>query len=640
MRLLDDDPDASGAGPGAVPSRLRRAAPTALAAFLYVLLASIGFWEVLARGPSTTMPCGCFDQAQTSWFLTWVPYAITHGHNPFFTTWLNPPGGVNLMDNASMPLLGLLMAPVTWIFGPVVSWNTLAVASLAGAALVAFCVFRRHAPWWPAAFAGGLVYGFGPYVATQDTSHLNLSFVLFPPLTLWFLEAILVRHRGRPWRWGLAFGLCVVGQFLVSTEILLTTAAMALVGVAVLALSRTGQAVDLVRRRPAAVVASFRTWLRWTAGATVTATVVAAAGVAYPLWMTFAGPQQVAGHETSRPDFLSANLAGYVLPSSNQLLKVPITHHLVDPTFVGGFLAENTTYLGLPLLLLGLVVAVAGWRRPIVRVMAVVAVVAGSVALGPRLFIGGHRVTGAVLPYHWLTRLPLFNDVIPVRLSLFVDLAFGLLLAVGLERLRAAVDDRRAARRVVSPPAPPGTVRPRRAGALVAATAGVAALLPILPAWPIPMQSAGVPSYFTSSAVKAIPPGSVADVYPFPRVTQAMAMLWQSEADMRFRLMGGFVLTPDPHGVGTEFGPKYWVTEIWFGSAFWIGGPFIVQPTAVTGVRAELRAQDVQTVIIARVGADPQGAAALITAAVGRGPRSQGGVWVWYDVQTLLRSQP
>ncbi len=228
----------------------------------YGAVTMVAFWDALARGLTHTMPCGCFDQAQSAWFLAWVPYALQHGHNPFFTTWLNPPHGVNLMDNASMPLLGLVMAPFTVLLGPVASWDILAMVAMAGSALAAFCVFRRFVAWRPAAFAGGLLYGFGPYMAAQGTTHLNLSFAVFPPVVLWLAEAVLVRQQGRAERWGVVFGACCLAQLLISTELLLTTATMAAIGAVALVATRWRSVLRALRGDTAVRTAAVRR-MRW-----------------------------------------------------------------------------------------------------------------------------------------------------------------------------------------------------------------------------------------------------------------------------------------------------------------------------------------------------------------------------------------
>lgn len=136
----------------------------------------------LVGGAGRTALCGgCADIALNSWFLAWTPFALLHGHDPLITTWVNYPHGANLMDNASIMLPGLLAAPVTLMFGPLASFNLLATLALAGSATAAFFTLRRFAPWRPAAFVGGLFYGFSPYMVNQGYAHINLTMVAIPP---------------------------------------------------------------------------------------------------------------------------------------------------------------------------------------------------------------------------------------------------------------------------------------------------------------------------------------------------------------------------------------------------------------------------------------------------------------------------
>ena len=58
------------------------------------------------------------DVPEEIWFLAQTPWVLLHGHNPLANDWLNAPVGVNLMDNTTMPLLGIVGFPITVLFGP------------------------------------------------------------------------------------------------------------------------------------------------------------------------------------------------------------------------------------------------------------------------------------------------------------------------------------------------------------------------------------------------------------------------------------------------------------------------------------------------------------------------------------------
>ena len=93
---------------------------------------------MLAAGVAATWPRASFltrrlplnsDQSQDVWSLWWVARQITHLHNPWFTNYLAAPVGVQLGYDTLSPLLGLLMTPVTLLFGPSASYNLLVIAT-------------------------------------------------------------------------------------------------------------------------------------------------------------------------------------------------------------------------------------------------------------------------------------------------------------------------------------------------------------------------------------------------------------------------------------------------------------------------------------------------------------------------------
>jgi len=142
------------------PSRLLRIAPAAICFIVYLAIALYAYSKT---GFSSGLPgCACGDQAQEVNFIAWPTYALEHARNPFYTTWVNYPAGVNLAVNTSFPLLGLLATPIVLLAGPVAALNVLFVLSFCLSAFAMCMVLRRWVKWWPAAFVGGLVYGFSP----------------------------------------------------------------------------------------------------------------------------------------------------------------------------------------------------------------------------------------------------------------------------------------------------------------------------------------------------------------------------------------------------------------------------------------------------------------------------------------------
>ena len=58
-------------------------------------------------------------------------------------------------------------------------------------------VLRRWTAWWPAAFVGGLLYGFSAYFTVYGSGYLFLVFVPIPPVILLLLHEAMVRQRWR-----------------------------------------------------------------------------------------------------------------------------------------------------------------------------------------------------------------------------------------------------------------------------------------------------------------------------------------------------------------------------------------------------------------------------------------------------------
>ena len=128
------------------------------------LLLSFFIWSNVWRHPTSTTTCGCGDSSLFTWFIEWPAYAISHGLDPFFSTAMHVPGGVNLLANTSVIGLGFVLAPVTWLFGPVASLNVALTLAPVLSALSMFILLRRWVSWTPAAFIGGLLYGFSPFI--------------------------------------------------------------------------------------------------------------------------------------------------------------------------------------------------------------------------------------------------------------------------------------------------------------------------------------------------------------------------------------------------------------------------------------------------------------------------------------------
>jgi hypothetical protein len=496
-----------------VRSRIRElAAPLALYLALALLLTA-DVWTA----PTTRWIGGCCDPEETIWFLRWIPWAISHGSDPFVTSQINAPVGVNLMWNASIPFLSLVMAPVSLTVGSVAAYNVAIVLSIAFSAWCCFIALRRWTPGMVGPIVGGAIYGFSPYLISHAALHLNLAAAWAPPLFLILLDEILVRRRRSPWKLGVALGLLSVAQFLTSEELLATSVVSAVVFVAVLA------TVVGVRRRNEVMVAARR-----GAVSVVVATVTFLVVAGWPLAVQLLGPLRLEGR-VQDVEIFSSDLLNLVLPTPYQLIA-PDAATRLSRDFSGLF-HEAGAYVGLVLLVLLVAIVARRWSDARVRVAGSMAALMFLVSLGPTLHIAGVS-TGWPLPWWPLSHLPLLEHALPGRLTMFMWLAIGGIVAI-------AVDG--ALRR------PARSALPR----LVALGAAVALCLPA----PLGSSTIPIPPFFERWSEQGIAADDIVLFAPyFTNGAGAAPMIWAATAGDEPRMYEAYAYVPSPDGT-PRYGP-------------------------------------------------------------------------------------
>lgn len=483
---------------------------------VYVVIGLVAFWPVLP-GTTARMSAPAADPIQTAWFFGWAINALGHVHNLFFSDAILFPSGANLAQATSMPLLGILGAPITLLFGPLATANLLMVLAMPVSAFAGFFVLRKWQVWGPAAALGGLIYGFSPYMVGHGIVHLNLVFVPLPPFIALTLTSVL-QGRGSPRRLGAVLGILIAAQFFICQEVLASVAIAAALALLYTAISHPAGPAAVVRALlvPSAI-----------------ALALAGALVAYPVWMMLAGPQHYVGAAWGTRNPYYNDLLSFVVPGPFQ--RVSLGMRALGVFLMGNSdPAESGGYIGVPLLLAA---ATLAWRsRRSSRMQLAVLVFGGAaiLSLGPYLVIDGH-LTHVPLPSLILTKLPLLDSALPARFSYEVDACLAAVLAFGL-------DDLRLARSGVRSPARTVGVQPGVAAAVVA----LALVFTQLPQWPYPTQPAPT---LPVAVRQAIPPGDpITITYPYSGRDMAFALAWQAEDDFGFRLLGGYAAHPGPNG--------------------------------------------------------------------------------------------
>ncbi|MCI0345142.1 MAG: hypothetical protein L0221_06805 [Chloroflexi bacterium] len=546
---------------------------------------TVGTWV----SPTTHWIGTCCDQEVSIWYLGWLPYALSHGLDPLFTTMLNSPDGVNLMWNSATPPLSALAWLPAAIGGPVFAYNVLVFAAIVLCGVCARAAVARYVHGEIGPFLGGAIYAFSPYVISHAVLHLNLVHAWLPPLFLIVLDELLVRRRRPPWQAGLALGVLSAIQLLIAEELLATSVIAAGSLVIVLALSRRDHIGDGIRRLVPAL-------------ATATVSFLILGG--WPLAHQFFGPQRIT-EQVQSPEIFSTDLLNLILPTPYQLLAPDIVTD-VSRTF-SGLYHEATGYIGLPLLIVLAVVAVVRWRDLRIRIATIVGGVLWLLSLGPHLQIGATN-TGIPLPWLAIAGLPILEHILPGRLTVFTFLAIGVVVGIVVGE----------------------TVRLRLETAAPRLFAIGAALLFLLPA-PLAATTTEVPAFFRAWSAQGIGADETVLVAPyFTGGAMAHPLVWAAFAGNAVRMPEAYAYVPCRDGSTCTSTP---------GSALSTtmlriqndGSNLVVRGDLRARIALDLQAADVRHVVVGPMTNRDQ-MVAFFGDLFGRPPEEAGGVSIWRDV--------
>jgi hypothetical protein len=511
---------------------------------------------------------------------------VAHGRLPaLVTAAMNAPQGINLMWNTSILLPGVLLAPVTLLLGPQTALTVAMTVGFAGSAASLFLVLRRWEVSTSAAALAGAVYGFSPALLQASIGHYNLQMAVLPPLIIDAALRLCLRSA-TPVRDGAWLGLLATAQLFTGEELLLITGLAGLLLVAVAALGQ-----------PRAAAARFAT----AAAGLGVATGVLLLLAGYALWVQFFGPLTQHG-SSFLPDFYKNDLTGFVTPSQYLLFHTAASA-AAAASYQGGA-PEYLAYLGGPLIVVLVVIALAFWRQAAVRATAVTLAVLVLLSLGGHPLIDGTVHPSVTLPWHWLEAVPVLGAALPDRLSIIADGAAAALLAFGLDQAKArAGAAREGATRTGAARAGATRAGMARAGATRAGMAraggarGVAALLTAgavvvcLPLTPRPLPAAHAPrlpaGWSAAFTALRLPAGARVLVVPVPTATLTAPLRWQADTGEPGSLAGGYFVGPAWNGQAYVDGNGVAATAQYL-DALWLGGP-VARAPAPAQVQADLR---------------------------------------------------
>jgi hypothetical protein len=385
----------------------------------------------LAAGIAATWPRAAYlggrlprgaDQAEYVWNMWWIAHQVVHLGNPWFTGTLAAPVGVQLGFDTLTPLLGLVMAPATLLFGPSASYSLLAIV-MPGLACYAMC---RAARLWirsqTGAIAAGAFFGLSGMFAFQDWYHLHTAAgCVFLPLAL---ETAVLLRRDPAIHRGVLLGLVLGASMLVDQELSVLAVVLA---VAVL--------ISWLARGPGA--AGYRA----TAVTAVTGIVVASPQLLAMAQALALGHSNPGAGQYSK---FAAELPGLFAPSPRLanygLAGLVSLYHAHTPN-------EALATFGLVLTALAAFGLAVSWHRRGARALGLLWLGCAVLALGPTLYLGHRQFiplaqnwhgqpVSLLMPDTWLIRLPgLASFREPDRLALLGLAAAALLAGMAVDWL-------------------------------------------------------------------------------------------------------------------------------------------------------------------------------------------------------------
>ncbi len=377
----------------------------------YGLLAVMMTWPVAAQ-LGTHLPGGGDDLWSHQWTFWWVKQSITQGRSPFYTNLLFHPLGVSLASHNVAWLNIAAWLPLQAIVGSNAAYSLMFIAVFALNGFSMYLLARELTSSLPAAFIGGLVYGFWPY-ALSHYGHPNMIVICWVPLTLLYLRRTLQRGQKR--------------------DVLLAALFLALTGLTrwqLLIMGGVGIGLYLLYR----CLGEKACRTRRTLGLLVLVGLVAGALMA-PLatpvamaYLTRPHPEDIFTHEQARGQ---TDLLAYVLPSRNHPLWSDAAFQIYE-NFV-----DNKVYvafLGYTTIALALYGTVRNWKQA--RFWLLAAIVYIALALGPQLRINGQLYPQVPMPYRLVGDLSFIRLLRkPDRFNVFLGLPVGMLASLGTAAL-------------------------------------------------------------------------------------------------------------------------------------------------------------------------------------------------------------
>jgi hypothetical protein len=146
--------------------------------------------------PSATVGLESRDTYHFLWNFWWVKTAFISGQNVFFTRFFFYPQGSSLALQTIDFADALIAAPISFVAGSIVAYNSIIVLSFIFGGFTAFLLAKYLTRSWIASFGAGLIFVFAPqHLSQAEAGHPNLSSIEWMPILM--LSLLVAYDRGQ-----------------------------------------------------------------------------------------------------------------------------------------------------------------------------------------------------------------------------------------------------------------------------------------------------------------------------------------------------------------------------------------------------------------------------------------------------------
>jgi hypothetical protein len=177
---------------------------------IFICTTVVMMYAVL-ESPTSLLLGWAGDNIQYVYAAGWIAEALRTGASPFVDPRINPPEGLALTAT-DVPYLGyMVVAPLTWIFGPVFGYNAhLALAHFLSG-LCAYLWVHRLTGSRTGGLVAGLAFMLAPFRHAHSYGHPQIVSTYPLPLFFWALDASLRSQPDRKALAGLAGATFLLG---------------------------------------------------------------------------------------------------------------------------------------------------------------------------------------------------------------------------------------------------------------------------------------------------------------------------------------------------------------------------------------------------------------------------------------------